>query len=95
MSLTTTEMIYEQIVKLLPAAERWRLVEKIAHDLSTLSAENGSSDNSPDNPSDSNEWMSLRGIAPNLLEGVDAQTWVTQSRQAASETREQQWRSES
>jgi hypothetical protein len=43
MSLTTAEEVYEQIVRLLPAAERLRLVEKIAHELSTPLVENGSS----------------------------------------------------
>lgn len=83
MTLTTAEEIYEQIVKPLPATERLRLVEKIVHDLSTPPAESESPNRY--------EWMSLRGIAPNLLEGEDAQAWVARTRRAADEQRERQW----
>jgi len=84
MSLTTAEEIYEQVIKPLPVAERLRLVEKIARDLPVPPAES----NSPDRF----EWMSLRGIAPNLLEGDEAQTWVSRTRHEADEDRERQWR---
>lgn len=82
MSITTVEDIYEQVVKRLPAAERLRLVEKITRDLSVSSAE----------PDKSQGWMSLRGIAPNLLTGVDAQDWVSRTRRESDEDREAQWR---
>ncbi|MGH9769640.1 MAG: hypothetical protein ACREAB_19620, partial [Blastocatellia bacterium] len=68
MTLTTTEEIYEQIVKPLPAAERLRLVGKIVYDLSIQATEGKSPER--------HDWMSLRGVAPNLLDGEDAQTWV-------------------
>jgi len=84
MSLTTAEEIYDQIIKPLPAAERLRLVEKIAHDLSAPLPENQSTGRT--------EWMSLRGIAPDLLGGEDAQAWVSRSRHEADEDRERQWR---
>ena len=83
MILTTAEEIYERVVKPLPATERLRLVEKIVHDLSAPTAE-GESPNRY-------EWMSLRGIAPNLLEGEDAQAWVSRTRREADEQRERQW----
>lgn len=82
MSIATVEEIYEQIVKRLPAADRLRLVEKIARDLSAPAAE----------PGKSPEWMSLRGIAPNLLAGADAQEWVSRTRRESDEEREAQWR---
>jgi hypothetical protein len=87
MSSSNAENIYEQIVKPLPAAEKLRLIEKIAQDLSASSAGNEAAEAS----SGSYNWMSLRGIAPNLMQGVDAQAWVTQARHEPSETREQQW----
>jgi hypothetical protein len=34
------------------------------------------------------DWMSVRGIAPNLLEGQDAQAWVSQMRRASEKHRE-------
>jgi hypothetical protein len=81
MTITTVENIYEEIVKRLSVSERMRLVEKIARDLSMPSGE-----------TNRYEWVSLRGIAPNLLSGADAQEWVSRSRQTADENREAQWR---
>jgi hypothetical protein len=86
MTLTTTEEIYEQIVKPLPAAERLRLVGKIVYDLS-IQANEG-------NLPERHDWMSLRGVAPDLLEGEDAQTWVSRTRRESDEDRERQWRPE-
>jgi hypothetical protein len=86
MTLTTTEEIYEQIVKPLPAAERLRLVGKIVHDLSIQAME--------DKSLERHDWMSLRGVAPNLLDGEDAQSWVSRTRRESDEDREQQWRRE-
>src|SRR5262249_25097063 len=86
MTLTTTEEIYEQIVKPLPAAERLRLIGKIVNDLSIQAIEG--------NLPELHNWMSLRGIAPNLLEGEDAQTWVSRTRRESDEDRERQWRPE-
>jgi hypothetical protein len=84
MSLTTAEEIYEQVIKPLPVAERLRLVEKITCDLPVPPAESKSPDRF--------EWMSLRGIAPNLLAGEEAQAWVSRARREADEDRERQWR---
>jgi len=86
MALTTAEEIYEQVVKPLPAAERLRLVEKIVRDLSAPLAES--------EPLNRYDWMSLRGIAPNLLAGEEAQAWVSRTRREADESRERQWRHE-
>lgn len=35
------------------------------------------------------KWREIRGIAPNLLNGKDAQEWVNELRQEATENREQ------
>src|SRR5262245_18402571 len=86
MTLTTTEEIYEQIVKPLPAAERLRLIGKIVNDLSIQAME--------DRAPEYHDWMSLRGIAPDLLGGEDAQTWVSRTRRESDEDRERQWRPE-
>jgi hypothetical protein len=59
MTLTTTEEIYEQIVKPLPAAERLRLVGKIVYDLSIQATEG--------NLPERHDWMSLRGVAPRAV----------------------------
>jgi hypothetical protein len=86
MTLTTTEEIYEQIVKPLPAAERLRLVGKIVYDLSIQAAEGTLPER--------HDWMTLRGVAPDLLDGEDAQTWVSRTRRESDEDRERQWRPE-
>jgi ParB-like chromosome segregation protein Spo0J len=86
MTLTTTEEIYEQIVKPLPASERLRLVGKIVYDLSIQATEGTLSER--------HDWMSLRGVAPDLLDGEDAQTWVSRTRRESDEERERQWRPE-
>jgi len=83
MTLTTTEEIYEQIIKPLPAAERLRLIGRIVQDLSVQPI--------VDQWPERHDWMSLRGIAPNLLQGEDAQTWVSRTRRESDEDREQQW----
>lgn len=72
MTLTTAEEIYEQVVKPLPVTERQRLVEKIVHDLSMQPVEGA--------PSKRYDWMSIRGISPNLLGGKNAQQWVSHTR---------------
>lgn len=84
MALTTAEEVYEQVVKALPAPERLRLVEKIVHDLATQPVAG--------EPAQRRSWMSIRGIAPNLLGGEDAQEWVSRTRREADEHREKQLR---
>ena len=38
------------------------------------------------------DWMSVRGIAPDLLGGEDAQEWVSRTRREADEHRDKQLR---
>ena len=61
MEKPSTEEVYKQYVKPLSVAERLRLIELTVHDLavSTPTQERA------ERPS----WMSVRGIAPNLLGG--------------------------
>jgi hypothetical protein len=80
------EQLYEQHIKSLPTAERLRLIEKIVSDLATQAA--------PDKPAERYDWMSVRGIAPNLLGGEDAQAWVSRTRREGDEQREKQWKRE-
>ena len=74
MALTTAEQIYREATKL-PAVERLKLVERIVHDLTQATSEG--------TPAGGFDWMAIRGIAPNLLSGEDAQGWVTSSRAEA------------
>jgi hypothetical protein len=80
------ERLYEQHIKPLPTTERLRLIEKIVSDLATQAA--------ADRPAERYDWMSVRGIAPNLLGGEDAQAWVSRTRREGDEHREKQWRHE-
>lgn len=68
----TAEDVY-QLIRQLPVVERLRLVERIAHDLSS-GAE-------PARPAF--DWAQLAGAAPGLLGGEDAQAWVSGSRREA------------
>ena len=82
----TNGVTFEQVEALaaqLPREDRLRLAEKILTDLRTSppSGEPGGFD-----------WMAVRGIAPNLLGGEDAQQWVSRTRREADEHREKQWR---
>ena len=84
-----TSVSFEQVAALaalLPQKDRLRLVERIVRDLAAPLT------NHPDvQPVD---WMSLRGIAPNLCENEDAQAWVTRTRQESDEHRKLQLRRE-
>lgn len=82
MAVSTVDEIYEQMIKLLPPPDRLRLVEKIVHDLSATATDETSSPRY--------DWMILRGIAPDLLNGEDAQDWVSRTRRDADEHRAQQ-----
>jgi hypothetical protein len=76
----SVEEIYEQVIRSLSPAEQAQLLEKIAHNLShQLPASE---------PQERYDWMSVRGIAPNLLAGEDAQAWVSRSRREADEHRD-------
>lgn len=74
----------EALAAQLPEAERVRLAQKILQESPTPT---GASEGGP--PYD---WMALRGIAPDLMEGEDAQEWVTRTRREGDERRERQWR---
>ena len=76
----TAEDLYE-LVRQLPAAERLRLVEKIAHDLHTTVPPEPAADRPF-------AWTQLAGSAPGLLGGDDAQTWVRETRHGSDEARE-------
>ena len=65
------DRLAEQAARLSPQ-ERLQLIERIARG----PAENA--DETP--PTESGGWMSLRGIAPDLLKGEDAQEWVSRLR---------------
>lgn len=78
----TAQEVYEQMVKDLPAAERLRLVERIVHDLSAQ-PDDGKSPQERD-------LLSLGGIAPGLLDGEDAQEWVSRARRESDEHRDKQ-----
>ena len=73
----SVEEIYEQIVRSLSPVEQAQLLEKIARNLSQQIPSG--------EPQERYDWMSVRGIAPNLLAGEDAQAWVSRSRREADE----------
>ncbi|HKI31265.1 MAG TPA: hypothetical protein VKA46_05325 [Gemmataceae bacterium] len=83
MALLTAEDVYEQVVKGLPAAERLRLVEKIARDLSVQPTAGA--------PPARRHWSEIRGIVAYPMCGGDAQEWVSRGRREADEEREKQW----
>lgn len=57
--------------------DRLRLVERIVHDLAQAPAEARPT------------WMDLEGAAADLLDGEDAQAWVSRSRSESDEGREE------
>ena len=79
MAAPTVNELYEHLIKSLPPTDRLRLVEKIIHDLSATTTD--------DPVVAEDDWMTLRGIAPHLLDGEDAQTWVSRTRQDADNHR--------
>lgn len=84
MTKMNIEEIYNHYIKPLPVAERLRLIEITAHDLAARPTES--------EPVERHDWMSVRGIAPNLPGGEDAQQWVSRTRRAADERRKKQWK---
>ena len=76
----SVEEIYEQIVRSLSPVEQAQLLEKIARNLSQQIPAG--------EPQERYDWMSVRGVAPNLLAGEDAQAWVSRSRREADEHRD-------
>jgi len=73
------EDVYE-LVRRLPASERLRLVEQIARELSSSATEEIKGQRF--------DWSSIAGCAPGLLEGEDAQTWVSKTRREGDERRQ-------
>lgn len=80
MAKPSTEEVYKQHIQPLPIAERLRLIELTVHDLAVST----STQEQAERPS----WMSVRGIAPNLLGGEDAQKWVSRTRRESDAHRE-------
>ena len=81
MSMTRSVNL-EQVAALaaqLPRMDRLRLVERIVHELAEAPSD-GKATVSPD-------WMSLQGIAPDLLGKEDAQAWVSRTRRESDEQR--------
>ena len=76
----SVEEIYTQVIRSLSPAEQAQLLEKIARNLSQQIPAS--------EPSERYDWMSVRGIAPHLLAGEDAQAWVSRSRREADEHRD-------
>ena len=81
MAPKTAAEAYQQIVSSLPDAEQLRLVEQIVHRLALMRPRG-------DEEEERYDWMELAGIAPNLLDGEDAQEWVTRTRRGSDEHRE-------
>ena len=71
MTTLSAEEIYEQHIKLLPPAERLRLVEIIAHEIAAATE--------PDIEPLRNI-MELHGLGTEIWEGVDAQEYVNELR---------------
>jgi hypothetical protein len=76
----SVEEIYEQVIRSLSPAEQAQLLEKIARNLSQQIP----AGELPER----HDWMSVRGIAPRLLAGEDAQVWVSRFRREADEHRD-------
>jgi hypothetical protein len=75
----TVERIVELASQLTPA-ERARLVDQLLGELRQGNA-GGATEPGFD-------WMSIRGVAPGLMEEEDAQAWVTRTRRESDEQRE-------
>lgn len=86
MAVALVDEIYKQ-VQTLPVEVRLQLVERITHDLATQGADG--------QPKKRRLWSEIRGIAPNLLGGEDAQEWVSRTRREGDEHREKQLKRES
>jgi hypothetical protein len=71
MSTLTAEQLYEQQIKLLPAAERLRLMAIIAHDLATTTVMAEPRQRS---------LLELEGLGAEIWERIDAQEYVNELR---------------
>lgn len=72
--MSTAEELYTAATAL-PPRERLRLVERIVHDLAQAAVEARP------------KWMDLEGAATGILEGEDAQAWVSRTRRESDEGR--------
>lgn len=70
MALTTAREVYEQVVRLLPAAERLRLVELIARELITTTS----------TVPRQRSLLELEGLGAEIWQGIDAQEYVNELR---------------
>lgn len=75
------EDVYQQ-AGLLSPMDRLRLIERIAR---SLAEERGAAGSSP-----TYDWMAVRGIAPTLQDGEDAQEWVSRTREESDAERDDQ-----
>jgi hypothetical protein len=73
--MTTTDDLYNAATAL-PVPDRLRLVERIVHDLAQPPAETRP------------RWMDLEGAASALLDGEDAQAWVSRTRRESDDGRD-------
>lgn len=94
MNGTITLEQVELLIAQLSPREQLRLFEGLGERLNKVQVANPETvvQQTEQNSVASHDWMALRGIAPALLEGQDAQTWVSQTRREADEQRERQWR---
>ncbi len=72
--MNTAEELYTAATAL-PPQDRLRLVERIVHDLAQAAVETRP------------KWMDLEGAAAELLDGEDAQAWVSRTRRESDEGR--------
>ncbi len=72
--MSTADDLYTAVTAL-PPPDRLRLVERIVHDLAQAVVE--------PRP----KWMDLEGAAAGLLDGEDAQAWVSRTRRESDEGR--------
>jgi len=79
MSTAVADRVYEETIRALPAPEQLRLAERIVRYLSSGASQK---------PGIRKSWSEMRGIAPSLLGGEDAQQWVSRSRSESDSCRE-------
>jgi hypothetical protein len=70
MATTDARDLYDEHVKRLPPAERWRLVELIAHEMAAKT----------EKPSSERSLLELEGLGAAIWQGVDAQEYVNNLR---------------
>lgn len=83
MAVALVDEIYEQVMAL-PESVRLQLVERIN--------QHPAPQEGVVEPKRRRLWSEIRGIAPNLMGGEDAQEWVSRTRREGDEHREKQLR---